>query len=167
MISAALYNKHAHSDDQVLSVLKSLHGLSLSEEAFATLSQTIQDSNPSSAAELFALAGEALTECAPSEEQAYQNCEALFDQLVEAKLLSSGEVVCAAEETQSKKSKKKRTTKVEDRAAAKLEKKMEEFHSHKSYVPPPVVIHDKPDPFKNDILLNNVSLIIGGKTLLD
>jgi hypothetical protein len=29
------------------------------------------------------------------------------------------------------------------------------------------VVHDKPDPFKADILINNLTLIIGGKTLLD
>lgn len=28
-------------------------------------------------------------------------------------------------------------------------------------------MHDKPDPFKADILINNLTLIIGGKTLLE
>ena len=39
--------------------------------------------------------------------------------------------------------------------------------SQKRRIPPPVVIHDKPDGFKNDILINNVTLIAGGKTLLE
>ena len=38
---------------------------------------------------------------------------------------------------------------------------------HKESVPDPEVIHDKPDPFKNDILIHSLTLIAGGKTLLD
>jgi hypothetical protein len=64
--------------------------------------------------------------------------------------------------------KKKRTTKKEDMAANKLIAKMNEFNHHReTNIPPPTVIHDKPDPFKNDILIHSLTLIIGGKTLLD
>lgn len=48
-----------------------------------------------------------------------------------------------------------------------LEQKIAEFNSQKESVPIPTVIHDKGDGFANDILLNNVMLIAGGKTLLD
>lgn len=48
-----------------------------------------------------------------------------------------------------------------------LDKKIEEFIAHKRRVPPPIVIHDKGDGFKSDIIINNVTLIAGGKTLLD
>ena len=58
-------------------------------------------------------------------------------------------------------------TKEEERAQDALDKKIEEFIQHKKHIPPPIVIHDKPDPFKADILINNLTLIIGGKTLLD
>lgn len=64
--------------------------------------------------------------------------------------------------------KKKRTTRKEDMAANKLIAKMNEFtHHRETNIPPPTVIHDKPDPFKNDILIHSLTLIIGGKTLLD
>jgi hypothetical protein len=62
---------------------------------------------------------------------------------------------------------KKKPTKEEERAQDALDKKIEEFMQHKKRIPPPTVIHDKPDPFKNDILINNLTLIIGGKTLLE
>ena len=48
-----------------------------------------------------------------------------------------------------------------------LDKKIEEFMEHKRRIPPPTVIHDKPDPFKNDIIISSLALIVGGKTLLD
>lgn len=38
---------------------------------------------------------------------------------------------------------------------------------YKRKVPPPEVIHDKGDGFKSDIIINNITLIAGGKTLLD
>lgn len=31
----------------------------------------------------------------------------------------------------------------------------------------PEVVHDKGDGFKNDIIINNITLIAGGKTLLE
>lgn len=62
---------------------------------------------------------------------------------------------------------KKKKNKDEEKLQDALDKKIEEFIQHKKRIPPPVVMHDKPDPFKNDILINNLSLIIGGKTLLD
>ena len=62
---------------------------------------------------------------------------------------------------------KKKPTKEEEKAMDALDKKIEEFMQHKKRIPPPTVLHDKPDPFKNDILINSLTLIIGGKTLLD
>ena len=44
---------------------------------------------------------------------------------------------------------------------------MEDFNLHKGRVPKPIVIHDKPDPFKNDIQINSLQLVIGGKHLLE
>lgn len=64
---------------------------------------------------------------------------------------------------QYKQKKMKAGLKVQDA----IEKSMEEFKQHKKMVPQPTVIHDKPDPFKNDILINNFSLIVGGKHLLE
>ena len=37
----------------------------------------------------------------------------------------------------------------------------------KSKVPPPEVMHDKSDNIKSDIYLQNVTVIAGGKALLD
>jgi hypothetical protein len=48
-----------------------------------------------------------------------------------------------------------------------LDKKIEEFIEHKKRVPPPRVIHDKGDGFKNDIIIPSITLIAGGKTLLE
>ena len=62
---------------------------------------------------------------------------------------------------------KRRLNKKEVKEADALTKKMDEFMEHKRSVPPPEVIHDKEDPLKNDILIHAVTLIIGGKTLLD
>ena len=45
--------------------------------------------------------------------------------------------------------------------------RMEEFMIHKEQVPPPTVVHDNPNPFKNDIILPNVQLIAGGQHLLE
>ena len=38
---------------------------------------------------------------------------------------------------------------------------------HKRRVPIPTVVHEKHDGFKNDIIIPNLMLIAGGKTLLD
>ena len=38
---------------------------------------------------------------------------------------------------------------------------------HKKKVPIPTVVHDKTDNFKSDIIIPNLMLIAGGKTLLD
>lgn len=38
---------------------------------------------------------------------------------------------------------------------------------HKRRVQPPRVIHEKGDAFKNDIIINGITLIAGGKTLLE
>lgn len=63
--------------------------------------------------------------------------------------------------------KKKKNTKEEDKNLDALDKKIEEFIKHKRSIPPPTVVHDKPDPFKNDIIIPGLTLVIGGKTLLD
>lgn len=38
---------------------------------------------------------------------------------------------------------------------------------HKKTVPVPTVHHDKPDGYKNDIIIPNFNLIVGGKNLLE
>ena len=48
-----------------------------------------------------------------------------------------------------------------------LDKKIEEFMSFKKAIPAPEVRHEKGDNFKLDIMVNNVTLVVGGKTLLD
>ena len=48
-----------------------------------------------------------------------------------------------------------------------LDKKIAEFLEHKQKVPPPEVRHDKGNNFKQDIMIPNVTLIVGGKALLD
>lgn len=63
--------------------------------------------------------------------------------------------------------KKKKKNKDEDKAKDALDKKIEEFLQHKKRVPAPTVIHDKPDPFKNDIIIPGLTLVAGGKTLLE
>lgn len=45
--------------------------------------------------------------------------------------------------------------------------KINEFNHHKHQVIPPTVQHDNPDPFLNDIIIPDVTLVVGGKTLLD
>jgi ABC-type multidrug transport system ATPase subunit len=48
-----------------------------------------------------------------------------------------------------------------------LDKKIEEFMQLKKKVPPPTVKHDKSDGFKKDIIIPGITLIAGGKTLLE
>lgn len=65
---------------------------------------------------------------------------------------------------------KKKKKKQEDEAGRQqdaLDKKIEEFMLHKRRVPIPTVIHDKPDPFKADIIIPGLTLVAGGKTLLE
>lgn len=38
---------------------------------------------------------------------------------------------------------------------------------HKKRIPPPVVIHDKGDSFKSDIIIPSITILAGGKTLLE
>ena len=59
------------------------------------------------------------------------------------------------------------TTKAQAKAKDALDKKMAEFASHKQRIPKPEVKHDKGDGFKKDILVNGVTIIVGGKTLLE
>lgn len=62
---------------------------------------------------------------------------------------------------------KKKKTKEDERMQDALDKKIEEFMMHKKRVPIPTVIHDKPDPFKTDIIIPGLTLVAGGKTLLE
>lgn len=48
-----------------------------------------------------------------------------------------------------------------------LDKKIAEFMSHKAKIPPPQVKHDKGHAFDKDIMINNYTMVVGGKTLLD
>lgn len=48
-----------------------------------------------------------------------------------------------------------------------LDKKIAEFMTHKQKIPPPCVKHDKGTAFIKDIMIPNVTIIVGGKTLLD
>ena len=48
-----------------------------------------------------------------------------------------------------------------------LDKKIAEFSAHKDRIPKPEVVHDKGEGFKKDIMVTGVTIIVGGKTLLD
>ncbi len=48
-----------------------------------------------------------------------------------------------------------------------MDKKIEEFMQHKKRVPIPTIIHDKPDFYKNDIIIPSFTLLAGGKALLE
>jgi len=48
-----------------------------------------------------------------------------------------------------------------------LDKKIAEFLEHKYKVPPPEVKHDKGNNFKQDIMIPMLTLIVGGKALLE
>ena len=48
-----------------------------------------------------------------------------------------------------------------------LDKKIDEFNALKKKIPPPEVQHDKGGAFLTDIQINNITLIAGGKTLLE
>ena len=65
--------------------------------------------------------------------------------------------------------KKKNLKKMADADAAQdaLDKKINEFMATKEKVPPPQVIHDKSANSKADIYLPKVTLVAGGKALLD
>lgn len=69
------------------------------------------------------------------------------------------------EEWLKKKDKKKQ--KDDQMAQDALDKKINEFMATKEKVPPPQVIHDKSDNSKADIYLPKVTLVAGGKALLD
>lgn len=53
------------------------------------------------------------------------------------------------------------------RARDALDKKIAEFMAHKSKVPPPQVKHDNEGAFHKDIMIQNYTMIVGGKTLLE
>lgn len=57
--------------------------------------------------------------------------------------------------------------KVKAKEADALDKKIAEFMSHKRKIPPPEVIHEKGYAFNQDINILGVTLIVGGKALLD
>lgn len=57
--------------------------------------------------------------------------------------------------------------KSKNKEADALDKKIMEFMEHKKKVPPPEVRHDKSQSTKADIMIPNVTLIVGGKALLE
>ena len=57
--------------------------------------------------------------------------------------------------------------KAKEQQADALDKKIAEFMEHKHKVPPPEVRHDKGNNFKQDIMIPNITLIVGGKALLE
>ncbi len=57
--------------------------------------------------------------------------------------------------------------KSKNKEADALDKKIMEFMEHKNKVPPPEVRHDKSSSSKADIMIPNVTLIVGGKALLE
>jgi len=69
------------------------------------------------------------------------------------------------EEWVNKKNKKKLSDEKKEQDA--LDKKINDFMATKEKVPPPRVIHDKSDNSKADIYLPKVTLVAGGKALLD
>jgi hypothetical protein len=56
--------------------------------------------------------------------------------------------------TMSKRDKKK--NKQAEKKTDILDQRMEDFMEHKNAVPAPTVIHDNPNPLKNDIILHSV-----------
>jgi len=59
------------------------------------------------------------------------------------------------------------TTKAQIKAKDALDKKIAEFMSFKQRIPKPEVRHNKGDGFKKDINVLGVTIIVGGKTLLE
>jgi ABC-type transport system involved in cytochrome bd biosynthesis fused ATPase/permease subunit len=57
--------------------------------------------------------------------------------------------------------------KAKNKEADALDKKIAEFLEHKWKIPAPEVKHDKGDNFKADISIPSVTLVVGGKALLD
>lgn len=55
----------------------------------------------------------------------------------------------------------------QQKAKDALDKKIAEFMGHKKRIPPPQVKHDKGTAFIKDIMIPNVTIIVGGKTLLE
>ena len=68
---------------------------------------------------------------------------------------------------QRRNKKLKRPTKEESKAQEALAKKLTEFNDHKGQVPKPTIIHDKQEVFTNDIIIPSITLIAGGKVLLE
>lgn len=54
-----------------------------------------------------------------------------------------------------------------ERAQDALDEKIAEFMAYKKKIPPPEVRHDKGSGFKKDIFVPSITVIVGGKTLLD
>ena len=59
------------------------------------------------------------------------------------------------------------TAKARQKAQDALDKKISEFMTYKKRIPKPEVRHDKGDGFKKDIFVTGVTIIVGGKTLLE
>jgi len=59
------------------------------------------------------------------------------------------------------------SAKARQKAQDALDKKIAEFKSYKFRIPKPEVRHDKGEGFKRDIFVTGVTIIVGGKTLLE
>lgn len=59
------------------------------------------------------------------------------------------------------------TSKAQAKAKDALDKKIAEFSAHKQRIPKPEVRHEMGEGFKKDINVSGVTIIVGGKTLLD
>jgi ATP-binding cassette, subfamily F, member 3 len=60
-----------------------------------------------------------------------------------------------------------KTSKIRPKTNDALDKKIAEFMQTKRKIPPPEVRHDKGDNFRSDIMVPGVTLIVGGKSLLE
>lgn len=59
------------------------------------------------------------------------------------------------------------TEKARQKAQDALDKKISEFMSYKQRIPKPEVRHDKGEGFRRDISVTGITIIVGGKTLLE
>jgi len=60
-----------------------------------------------------------------------------------------------------------KTSKIKPKTNDALDKKIAEFMLTKRKIPSPEVRHDKGDNFRSDIMVTGVTLIVGGKSLLE
>jgi ATPase subunit of ABC transporter with duplicated ATPase domains len=193
---------------------KNIKSKTLTDEAFAYMSELVSEDCPKNAKELNQLIGDFLTDgMAYSEEGSLKLCQQLQKMFVERKLIDVEQrdtiiaekltaPITISELAQEGHSgivredefydpllagergadgnyntpedrgtwKQKKDAKYQRKMAQEqdaLDKKINEFMATKKAVPPPRVVHDKSDQSRADIYLPNVTLIAGGKALLD